>query len=196
MCAERFTHLYLHKLQLHTFIFTPICWLIDPFNWTKPPTLFANHALCTQIRIWLNHLKYVSISIFTWLLNLMLNYRNACFSSVCVECGNWTIALSMQDRYRHRCGYLLLKYSAIFGHRYKSIINRSSVCPPNNNKIMELILWQNNLNLNCVNLNYWQVLFNKTEYYMGFKIVLNLILILNFFYLNIEHLKFNTIGFF
>ncbi len=63
---------------------------------------------------------------------------------------------------------------------------------------MELILWQNNLNLNCVNLNYWQVLFNKTEYYMGFKIVLNLILILNlnFFYLNIEHLKFNTIVFF
>ncbi len=40
--------------------------------------------------------------------------------------------------------------------------------------------------------------FNKTEYYMGFKIVLNLILILNlnFFYLNIEHLKFNTIVFF
>ncbi len=65
-------------------------------------------------------------------------------------------------------------------------------------KFMELILWQNNLNLNCVNLNYWQVLFNKTEYYMGFKIVLNLILILNliFFYLNIEHLKFNTIVFF
>ncbi len=33
---------------------------------------------------------------------------------------------------------------------------------------------------------------------MGFKIVLNLILILNliFFYLNIEHLKFNTIVFF
>ncbi len=63
---------------------------------------------------------------------------------------------------------------------------------------MELILWQNNLNLNCVHLNYWQVLFNKTEYYMGFKIVLNLILILNlnFFYLNIEHLKFNTIVFF
>ncbi len=42
------------------------------------------------------------------------------------------------------------------------------------------------------------MLFNKTEYYMGFKIVLNLILILNlnFFYLNIEHLKFNTIVFF
>ncbi len=41
------------------------------------------------------------------------------------------------------------------------------------------------------------MLFNKTEYYMGFKIVLNLILIfnLNFFYLNIEHLKFNTIVF-
>ncbi len=42
------------------------------------------------------------------------------------------------------------------------------------------------------------MLFNKTEYYIGFKIVLNLILILNlnFFYLNIEHLKFNTIVFF
>ncbi len=86
-------------------------------------------------QIWLNHLKYVSIGIFTWLLNLMLTYRNVCCSSVCVECGNWTIALSMQDRYRQWCGYLLLKYSAIFGHGYKSIINRSSVCPPNNNKM-------------------------------------------------------------
>ncbi len=74
----------------------------------------------------------------------------------------------------------------MFIYEYKPIIDW---------KTMELILWQNNLNLNCVNLNYWQVLFNKTEYYMGFKIVLNLILILNlnFFYLNIEHLKFNTI---
>ncbi len=35
-----------------------------------------------------------------------------------------------------------------------------------------------------------------TEYYMGFKIVLNLILNRIFFYLNIEHLKFNTIVFF
>ncbi len=29
--------------------------------------------------------------------------------------------------------------------------------------------------LNCVNLNYWQVSFNKTEYYVAFNIVLNLI---------------------
>ncbi len=34
--------------------------------------------------------------------------------------------------------------------------------------------------------------FNKTEYYVAFNIVLNLI----FFYFNIEHLKFNTIDFF
>ncbi len=34
------------------------------------------------------------------------------------------------------------------------------------NFLMELIIWQNYLNLNCVNLNYWQVSFNKTEYYV------------------------------
>ncbi len=33
---------------------------------------------------------------------------------------------------------------------------------------MELIIWQNYLNLNCANLNYWQVSFNKTEYYVAF----------------------------
>ncbi len=76
---------------------------------------------------------------------------------------------------------------------------------------MELIIWQNYLNLNCVNLNYWQVSFNKTEYYVAFNIALNLIIltwIMNiwnltqvnflwqFFYIdmyfqNIQNIKFN-----
>ncbi len=40
---------------------------------------------------------------------------------------------------------------------------------------MELIIWQNYLNLNCVHLYYWQVSFNKTEYYVSLNIVLNLL---------------------
>ncbi len=57
---------------------------------------------------------------------------------------------------------------------------------------MELIIWQNYLNLNCVHFYYWQVSFNKTEYYVSINIVLNLL----FLNLKIEHLKFNTIIFF
>ncbi len=49
---------------------------------------------------------------------------------------------------------------------------------------MELIIWQNYLN--CINLNYWHVSFNKTEYYLAFNSSeLDL-----FFCLNNDHLKF------
>ncbi len=64
------------------------------------------------------------------------------YTSVCVECGSWRLACSLHERWRCRCGHLLLKYSVIFGRTDKSntsFESRKTLCLfacTHNNKIL------------------------------------------------------------